>query len=134
MRTTTALITGLLFMATAVPVVATESVELTIEHTENLEGDTSPQIVGRSEYPEEMDTMIVGHYLWVRYGPTPEDSYEGNVSVDVSDPTVVGAIVSMDGTVTLIRESSNEPDEPETIDLVKEYPNTSTQLPEFEVF
>lgn len=129
MRTITALITGLLFVATALPAVAADKT-VTISHEHG-----TPQIVEVTG-DSQVKTAIVGHFLWVLYddaepGEFASDS-DQRVSVDVSDSTIRQAVVNDNGTVTLIRESVTEPDnepapEPETVNLI-------TRLPEFEVF
>lgn len=73
------------------------------------------RVDSRSGNLEDIATAINGYFLWVELlgGET--------VSVDVSDLSITKAIVHLDGTVELIRETPSE-DPVEEVDLIETYP------------
>lgn len=110
-----AILTAAIVAVFALPAAAEQAI--TIQHTIG-----GPQITSRQTSENNpVRTDIVGSFLWAQWD-------NGDIySVDVSDPSIVGAVLHNDGTVTLQHAAISTP-EPveETVTLV-------VRLPEFEV-
>lgn len=121
-------------MALALPAQAANCQTVEVSHHVDGSGYTQTDIKQTGSAPDGLRVGTAGYFLWVGWGD-PEDTYDDNVSVDISDPTITAALVCDDGTVTLERASVSEPadpvgadpaepvtDEPEVIDLPLRFP------------
>ena len=125
-RVLQATIIGLVVALFAIPATAEGCVNIEINHED---GQT-----WAGAYTGDRDTTalragVVGHFLWIQYGEAEgRAEYDETVSVDVSDPSIIGATVCPDGTVTLHQATPVEADKtaaaPQVVDMVEEYPET----------
>lgn len=109
-------ITAILIFALTLPASAAECVTVEVIQDPHLH---------LGEYSGDVDTLdlqvgLVGKYLWLNYGPAPEagKEWEGMVSFDLSDPTIISATACTDGSLTFDHETV----EPTEIDVVDEKP------------
>ena len=88
-------LTALLLLALALPAGAQEPTCETqvIDHHE-----TTPWIVSRTEAVEGLRSSIIGHFLVVEVNDGGQQSY------DLSDPTINGATLCLDGTVAFTHD------------------------------
>lgn len=102
MRRLIAMLAATAMMLVALPAAAEEGcVDYQINHEL-----TSPMLVGSADGYPGFRTAIVGHFLWIEFGPDEEtrDSYdsENQSSVDVSDESIIGVtICAVDQSVAL---------------------------------